>query len=112
MRCYDNYEKRGGYNMFFGGQTHLVHDTKWVGVPGWWVLSNFSRQTKLEVNWSQIDHFSLQKNTKIGDISKSDFAQVAITKKPTPLHFSTNMSETFKIEVNMDFANTNRMADF
>ena len=28
MKCDENYEIWGGY-MFFGGQTHLVHDTKW-----------------------------------------------------------------------------------
>ena len=27
-----NYEKLVGY-MFFAGQTQLVHDTKWGGVP-------------------------------------------------------------------------------
>ena len=31
MKCDENYEKGGGY-MFFGGQSHLVHDTKWEGV--------------------------------------------------------------------------------
>ena len=41
-------------------------------------------QTELEVNWTQIDYFSLQKKQKNGHISKSHFAQVAITKKPTP----------------------------
>ena len=33
MKCDENYEKLGGY-MFFGGQIHLVHDTKWDGVVG------------------------------------------------------------------------------
>ena len=33
MKCDENYEKGGGY-MFFGGQSHLVHDTKWEGVVG------------------------------------------------------------------------------
>ena len=28
IKCDENYEKWGGY-MFFGGQTHFVHDTKW-----------------------------------------------------------------------------------
>ena len=28
VKCDENYEKWGGY-MFLGGQTHLVHDTKW-----------------------------------------------------------------------------------
>ena len=37
MKCDENYEKWGGY-MFFGCQTHLVHDTKW---GRWWVLLNF-----------------------------------------------------------------------
>ena len=34
MKCDENYEKWGGYYMFFGGQTHLVHNTKWGGGVG------------------------------------------------------------------------------
>ena len=33
MESDENYEKGGGY-MFFGRQSHLVHDTKWEGVVG------------------------------------------------------------------------------
>ena len=33
MKCDENYEKWGGH-MFFSGQTHLVHDTKWGGGGG------------------------------------------------------------------------------
>ena len=44
---------------------------------------------------------------KNGNISKSQFAQVSITRMHTPLHFSMNLSETSRIVVNMDFANTN-----
>ena len=33
MKCDENYEKGGGF-MFFGGQSHLVHDTKWEGGGG------------------------------------------------------------------------------
>ena len=32
---------------------------------------------------------------------------MAITKKPTPPTSVMNLSETFRIDVNMDFANTN-----
>ena len=31
MKCDENYEKKLGGYLFFGGQTHLVHDTKWGG---------------------------------------------------------------------------------
>ena len=43
MICDENYEKWGGYR-FFGGQTHLVHDTKLGGVVGplkFYQISNF-----------------------------------------------------------------------
>ena len=39
---------------------------------------------------------------------KTHFAQVSFTKKPTPPTFSINLSETFRINVNMDFSHTNR----
>ena len=41
------------------------------------------------------------KNRKNGHISKSHFAQVSITKKLTPPRFFINLSETFRIVVNM-----------
>ena len=34
MKCDENYEKCGHGYMFSGGQTHLVHETKWGGGGG------------------------------------------------------------------------------
>ena len=65
--------------------------------------------TKFEVNQTKIGHSILQntpKTHKRGHISKPHFAQVSFTKKPTPPTFSMNLSETFRINVNMDFAHT------
>ena len=62
-------------------------------------------QTKLEDKWAQIDHFCLKKHNN-GHISKCHFAQVSITEKLLLLHFSMNSSETFRIDENIDFANT------
>ena len=44
---------------------------------------NIKWQTQLKVNWTQIDHFGLQKTIKM-DILKHDFGQVSVTKIPTP----------------------------
>ena len=95
---------KSGVLAYFGPQIshsgHIFWDMNFKFVLP--IISIYiKRQTKLEVNWTQIDHFSLQKNHKIGHISVSHFAQVSI------LHFSMNLSETFRIDVNMDFANTN-----
>ena len=46
------------------------------------------------------------KTHQSGHISKPHFAQVLFTKKPTPTFFN-DLSETFRIIVNMDFAHTN-----
>ena len=51
----------------------------------------------------KFDHFSLQQTQKWPCIiSKSHFAQVAISKKPTPPTFFHENSETFRIDVNVD----------
>ena len=63
-------------------------------------------QTKLEVNWTQIEHFSLRKNTKMAISQNPILPKLSITKKPNFPIFSMNWSETFRIDVNMDFANT------
>ena len=47
------------------------------------------------------------KTHQSGHISKPHFAQVSFTKKPTPPTFFNEFSETFRINVNMDFAHTN-----
>ena len=44
------------------------------------------------------------KKRRNGHISKRHFGQESITKSQL-LHFSMNLSETFSIDVNMDFAN-------
>ena len=72
---------------------------------------NFDIQTKFGVNQTQIGHSIPKKTPKThqsGHISKPHFAQVSFTKKPT----STNLSETFRINVNMDFAHTNYILVF
>ena len=45
------------------------------------------------------------KSHKNGHISKRRFRLVSITKIPTSPTFLMNLSETFRIDVNMDFAN-------
>ena len=75
-------------------------------------------QTNLEVNWTQIYHFALQppKPTKNGHISwKSHFAFTSIPFFILPVNhqkaysptFFMDLSETFRIDVNMDFTSTN-----
>ena len=59
------------------------------------VFINFG--TKFEVNLTQIGH----------SIPKTPFCPILFTKKPTPPTFLMNLSETFRINVNMDFAHTN-----
>ena len=70
---------------------------------------NFDRQTNFKVNQTQISH-SIPKNT-------SKITKVALSQNPilpkchSPkslllLHFSMNLSGTFRINVNMDFAHT------
>ena len=71
--------------------SNLFCSSFFIGIKG---------QTKWEVNWIQIDHFSLQKTIKMSISSKSHFAQVPFTKKPT-ITFFVNLSETFGINVNM-----------
>ena len=69
------------------------------------IYINFDTQTNFEVNQTQSSH-SIPKNTpkkhQSGHISKSLLL----------LHFSMNLSETFRNNVNMDFAHTKIMADF
>ena len=66
-------------------------------------------QTKIEVNWTQIDRFSLKKSIKMA-ISHNPILPNWKSPKSlgTPgLNFSMNFSETFTINVKMDFANNN-----
>ena len=75
------------------------------------INSNFDIQTNFEVNQTQIIH-SIPINTP--KITKMAISQDPILPKcHSPkslllLYFSMNLSETFRINVNMDFAHTNR----
>ena len=70
----------------------------------------FDTQTNFEVNQTQINH-SIPKNTpknhQSGHISKPHSPNCHSPKSLLLLHFSMNLSETFRINVNMDFAHTN-----
>ena len=73
---------------------------------------NFDIQTNFEVNQTEIGH-SIPKNS-FKKINKMAISQNQILpnchspKSLLHLHFSMNLSESFKINVNMDFAHTNR----
>ena len=70
---------------------------------------NVDIQTKFEVNQNQIDILSQKtpKTHQSDHILKLHFSQVPFTKKPTSPTFSMNFSETFRINVNIDFAHIN-----
>ena len=70
------------------------------------VLPIIEGQTKLEINWTQIDHFSLQKPTKMAISQIPILPKCQSPKSLLLLHFSMNLTETFRIDVNMDFAKT------
>ena len=74
------------------------------------ISTDINGQTKLEVNWTQVDHFSLQKATKWPYL-KVPFCPSVNNQKACLLllHFSMNLSETLRIDVNMDFANNNHL---
>ena len=70
------------------------------------MYTNIEGQTQLEVNWNQIDYVGLQKTTKMAISQNAIFAKCqSQSPKSLVLHFSMNLSETFRIDVNMDFAN-------
>ena len=63
------------------------------------------------VNQTQIGHSipkKLQKLTKVAISQNPISPKCHSPKSLLLLHFSTNLSETFRINVNMDFAHTNR----
>ena len=74
------------------------------------IYINFDIQTSFKVNQIQIAH-SITKNTR--KITKMAISQNPILPKcDSPksillLHFTMNLSENFRINVNMDFAHTN-----
>ena len=67
-------------------------------------------QTKFEVNQTQIGYSipkKLQKLTKVAISLNPILPKCHSPKSLLLLHFSMNLSETFRIDVNMDFAHTN-----
>ena len=71
---------------------------------------NVDIQTKFEVKQTQIGHSipkKLQKLPKVAISQNSILPKCHLPKNLLLLHFSMNFSETFKINVNMDFALTN-----
>ena len=76
------------------------------------IYINFNIQTNFEVNQTQIGN-SIPKNTPI-KITKMAISQNYILPKchlPKSLllqHFSINLSETFRINLNMDFSHISR----
>ena len=74
-------------------------------LPGMYI--NFEIQTKFEVNQTQIGHSNLKKLTKVAIPQNPILPKCHSPKSLLLLHFSMNLSETFRIDVNMDFAHTN-----
>ena len=74
------------------------------------IYINFDIQTKFEVNQTQIGHSipkKLQKLTKVVISQNPILPKCHSPKSLLLLHLSMNLSETFRIDVNMDFAHTN-----
>ena len=74
------------------------------------IYINFDIQTKFEVNQTQIGYSipkKLQKLTKVAISQNPILPKCHSPKSLLLLHFSMNLSETFRIDVNMDFAHTN-----
>ena len=74
------------------------------------IYINFDIQTNFEVNQTQIGHSIpkiLQKITKMAISQNPILPKCHSPKSLLLLHFSMNLSETVRINVNMDFAHTN-----
>ena len=75
------------------------------------IYINFDTQTNFEVNQTQISYYIIPKNTPKNHqsaISQNPiFSKCHSPKSLLLLHFSMNLSEIFRINVNMDFAHTN-----
>ena len=71
------------------------------------IYSNFGLQTNFKVNYPFYPPLVLQKITKMAISQNPILPKCHSPKSLLLLHFSTNLSETFRIEVNMDFAHTN-----
>ena len=62
---------------------------------------------KPSLSWTQIDHLSLQNSLKWPYLKIPSCSSVNHQNANCLLHFFMNLYETFRIDVNMDFANTN-----
>ena len=70
------------------------------------IYINFDIHIKFEVNQTQIGHSipkKLQKLTKVAISQNPILPKCHSPKSLLLLHFSMNLSETFRIDVNMDF---------
>ena len=69
------------------------------------IYINIKGETQLEVYWTQIDHFGPQKTIKMAISQNAISAKCQLPKSLLLLHFSIYLSENFRIDVNIDFAN-------
>ena len=69
------------------------------------IYINVKGKIQLEVNWTQIDHFGLQNPIKMAISQNAILAKCQSPKSLLLLHFFINLSETVRIDVNMDFTN-------
>ena len=90
---------KSGVLAYFGpkirhfGHIFLDMDFKFV-LPCFIISIDIKGQTKLEGNWTQIDHFSLKKPQKWPYL-EIQLAQVSITKKSTPPTFFHDFFKNF-----------------
>ena len=74
------------------------------------IYINVDIQTNFEVNKTQISHAIPKKTPKVTKMAISQnpiLPKCHSPKRLLLLHFSMNLSETFRINENMDFAHTN-----
>ena len=76
------------------------------------ICINIWRQTPLEINWTQIAIFILLKPPKMSISQNSILAKCQSPKSLLLLHYSMSLFETFRINVNVDFANNIRKRIF
>ena len=72
------------------------------------IYINFDQQTNFEVNQTQLLSQKYSKNHYNGHISKPILPRCHSPKSLLLLHFTMNLSQTLRINVNMDFAHTYR----
>ena len=74
------------------------------------IYINFDIKTNFKVNQTQVGHFIPKNTPKITKIALSQNSILRKCHSPKSLlllHFSMNLSETLRINVNMDFVHTN-----